>query len=322
MRTGRDGRPLITAAQAAYSLGMVPRQFRVPKVRCGRAPRAQMIIAMPTFTAPDGTELAYHVRGEGAPLVVLPGGPMRASAYLGDLGGLAAHRRLILLDLRGTGDSAVPADPTTYRCDRLVDDVEALRAHLGLERMDVLAHSAGGSLAMLYAAQYPERVARLALITATPWALDMPATAEDRLAAAQLRKAEQWFEEAFPAFEAWLRGSGDFDVSFAPFFFGRWNDAARTHVALHDEQTNEEAAESYGDGAYDATATRAALARFASSVLVLAGELDGGPRPQLARRAADVFPNAELAVQPGAGHYPWLDDPEWFVRRVEAFFSG
>lgn len=105
---------------------------------------------MPTFPTYDGTELAHHARGDGAPLVVLPGGPMRASAYLG---GLTAHRRLILLDLRGTGDSAVPTDPATYRCDRLVDDVEALRVHLGLDRMDLLAHSAGGSLAMLYAAR-------------------------------------------------------------------------------------------------------------------------------------------------------------------------
>lgn len=44
------------------------------------------------------------------------------------------RRRLILLDLRGTGDSAVPMDPTTYRCDQLVDDMEALRACLGVER--------------------------------------------------------------------------------------------------------------------------------------------------------------------------------------------
>jgi pimeloyl-ACP methyl ester carboxylesterase len=58
---------------------------------------------MPAFAAADGTELAYHVRGAGAPLVCVPGGPMRASAYLGDLGGLSAHRQLIMLDLRGTG---------------------------------------------------------------------------------------------------------------------------------------------------------------------------------------------------------------------------
>ncbi|WP_410169435.1 alpha/beta fold hydrolase, partial [Actinacidiphila rubida] len=84
---------------------------------------------MPTFSAPDGTVLSYRTAGGegGAPLVCLPGGPMRASAYLGDLGGLAAHRRLVLLDLRGTGGSAVPEDRATYRVDRQVPDVEALR---------------------------------------------------------------------------------------------------------------------------------------------------------------------------------------------------
>ncbi|MXM65984.1 alpha/beta fold hydrolase [Streptomyces sp. HUCO-GS316] len=277
---------------------------------------------MPTFTAPDGTVLAYHVRGEGDPLLVLPGGPMWASTYLGDLGGLDAHRRLILLDLRGTGDSEVPADPTSYRCDRLVDDVEALRVHLGLERMDLLAHSAGGSLAMLYTARYPDRVARLALITAIPWALGLPVPADDRLAAARLREDEPWFAEAFPVFEAWLAGQADFDPVIVPFFWGRWDDAARDLNARADELCNDEAADVYGsEGAYDPPATRAALSTVTAPVLVLAGELDGGPRPGLARHAADVFPQAEFAVQPGAGHYPWLDDPEWFAGRTAAFFT-
>jgi pimeloyl-ACP methyl ester carboxylesterase len=56
----------------------------------------------------------------GWPADRVPGGPMQASAYLGDLGGLSAHRSLVLLDLRGTGESAIPADPATYRCDRQV----------------------------------------------------------------------------------------------------------------------------------------------------------------------------------------------------------
>ncbi|MFI7017352.1 alpha/beta fold hydrolase [Streptomyces sp. NPDC050164] len=278
---------------------------------------------MPIFRAPGGVRLACHMSGEGRPLVVLPGGPMRASAYLGNLGGLHEHRQLALLDLRGTGESEVPADPATYRCDRLVDDVEALRRHLGLERMDVLAHSAGGSLAMLYAARYPDRLRRLALITATPRALGMPATAEDRLAAARLRASEPWFADAFPAFESWLSGTGDFDPVFLPFFYGRWDDTARVHADREEDETNDDAADRYGaDGAYDPNATRTALARVTAPVLVLAGEMDGGPSPALARRAAEVFPVAEFTVQPGAGHYPWLDDPEWFVRRVAAFFSG
>ncbi|MFJ4277211.1 alpha/beta fold hydrolase [Streptomyces massasporeus] len=277
---------------------------------------------MPIFSAPDGTRLAFHLRGAGEPLVVLSGGPMRASAYLGDLGGLDAHRQLVLLDLRGTGESDKPADPGTYRCDRLVDDVEALRRHLGLERMDVLAHSAGGSLAMLYAARHPERLGRLALVTATPWALGLPATPGDRLAAARLRASEPWFPDAFGAFEAWLDGTGDFDPVFVPFFHGRWDDIARAHADREETETNDDAAEIYGgDGAYDPAATRSALARVTTPVLVLAGELDGGPSPALARRAADAFPAAEFAVQPGAGHYPWLDDPQGFTRRMAAFFS-
>ncbi|MFF9817281.1 alpha/beta fold hydrolase [Streptomyces sp. NPDC014006] len=277
---------------------------------------------MPTFTAADGTELAYHQRGTGDPLVVLPGGPMRASAYLGDLGGLARHRRLILLDLRGTGDSAAPADPATYRCDRLVDDVEALRVHLGLDRMDLLGHSAGGSLAALYAARHPHRTARLALVTTALRPLGLRASPQDRLTAARLRQGRPGFEDAFAALRAWLAGEREYGLDVAPFFYGRWDDAARAHAESEEAQTNDDAADRYFDPeAFDPPETRAALSALSAPVLFLAGELDGGPSPALARRAAESFPQAEVAVQPGAGHYPWLDDPEWFVRRVTAFLD-
>ncbi|MBC2906441.1 alpha/beta fold hydrolase [Streptomyces cupreus] len=277
---------------------------------------------MSIFTASDGTRLAYHQRGEGEPLLVLPGGPMRASSYLGDLGGLDAGRRVIRLDLRGTGDSEVPADPATYRCDRLVDDVETLRVHLDLEEMDVLGHSAGGSLAMLYAARFPRRIRRLVLVTANPWALGTTATPEDRLSAARLRKGEPWFEEAFRALEAWLGGIGDPGPELAPLFYGRWDTAARQHDARADDEFNDEAAGVYGsEGAYDPPATRAALSRLTAPVLLLTGELDGAPNPELARRTADVFPHVEVAVQPGGGHYPWLDDPERFAGLVGGFLD-
>ncbi|MGW0996011.1 alpha/beta fold hydrolase [Streptomyces sp. NPDC002520] len=279
---------------------------------------------MPTFTTADGTRLAYHLRGEdeGAPLAVLPGGPMRASAYLGDLGGLAGHRRLALLDLRGTGDSAVPADPATYRCDRMVEDVEMWRAHMGLEHMDLLAHSAGACLALLYAARHPHRIRRLVLVTPNLSALGLRATPEDRLAAARLRTGEPWFAEAFPAFEAWLTEGADFDEVFLPFFYGRWDDAARAHTEPEEEQTNDEAADRYsGEGAFAPDATRAALAALNAPVLLYAGEVDGSPRPDATRRSAEAFPNAEVTVQPGAAHYPWLDDPQHFVRSALAFLD-
>jgi pimeloyl-ACP methyl ester carboxylesterase len=142
---------------------------------------------MPTFSAPDGTVLAHHVYGTGRPLVCLPGGPMQDSAYLGELGGLPAHRRLVMVDPRGTGGSAAPRDPASYRCHRLVDDVEALREHLGLDRLDLLGHSAGTNLAVLYATRDPAGVARLALIPPSAYAVVVAVTKSARLAVARLR---------------------------------------------------------------------------------------------------------------------------------------
>src|SRR5947209_13393128 len=163
---------------------------------------------MPAFHAADGTELAYHVKGEGVPLICLPGGPMRASAYLGDLGGLSAHRRLIMLDLRGTGDSAVPADPGSYRCDRLAEDVLALQDHLGLDGADLLGHSAGANIAVQYAVRHPHRVSRLALITPSGRSVDLEPDSQTRREIVRLRAGEPWFHQAAAAFDRIDAGAG------------------------------------------------------------------------------------------------------------------
>jgi pimeloyl-ACP methyl ester carboxylesterase len=279
---------------------------------------------VPSFAAFDGTELAYHVVGDGEPLLCLPGGPMRASAYLGDLGGLSRQRRLVMLDLRGTGGSGIPVDPETYRCDRQVVDVEALRDHLELDRVDVLAHSAAGDLAILYAARYPRRIRTLALITARARALGLDFTEEHRREAAALRTAEPWFRTAHDAYEAVWAGSEtdeDWDA-IAPFFYGRWDTAAQTHAAADVEQSNAEAAARYASsGAFDPAATRTAIAALDTPVLVLAGGVDSGPLPRVAAVIAELFPKGELAVQPDAGHFPWLDDPPRFSQTVATFLG-
>ena len=277
---------------------------------------------MVTFDAADGTRLAYHQVGQGRPLLCLPGGPMQASAYLGDLGGLSAHRSLVLLDLRGTGASAAPADPASYRCDRQVGDVEALRAQLGLDRVDLLAHSAGAALALLYAARHPDRVGRLALVTPSPRPVDLEVTDLDRQRVAELRHGEPWFPDAAAALERIGSGEGsDADwEAIVPFTYGRWDAAAQANHAREASLKNEEAgAAYYAPGALDPEATRAALARLAAPVLLLAGESDVVLPPNRAAEYAGLFPRAELAVQPGAGHFPWLDDPAWLVQTLAGF---
>jgi proline iminopeptidase len=279
---------------------------------------------MPVFDAFDGTELAYHVDGDGAPLICLPGGPMRASAYLGDLGGLSGRRRLILLDLRGTGDSAIPADPSSYRCDRLVDDVLALQDHLGLASADVLGHSAGANIAVQYVLSHPHRVGSLVLVTPSGRSVDREPDTEMRRQIVSLRQREPWFRDAAAAFERIAVGGGAEEdwVALAPFFYGRWNAAAQAHDAAGEEQTNEEAAVAFAaEGAFDPAATRAGLADLRTPVLVIGGSLDLQRPPAVTAEFAALFANSRLVVQPGAGHFPWLDDAGQFVAAVTEFLN-
>lgn len=247
---------------------------------------------------------------------------MQASVYLGDLGGLSAHRQLIMLDLRGTGQSAIPEDTATYRSDRLINDVDALREHLDLHRMDLLAHSAGANLAALYVGGHPERVSKLALITPSIMAVGIEITGDDRLATAQLRQDQPWFAAAFTALEAIVAGKATDDTwqAVTPFFYGRWDDVAQAHQAAEDRQRNKEAAAAFAaEGAFDPDATRTALARFGRPVLLLAGEVDLAAPPRVMAEFAGLFPNAKFVIQPGAGHFPWLDDAERFVATTAAF---
>ena len=278
---------------------------------------------MPAYSAHDGTALAYHIVGAGVPVICLPGGPMQDSSYLGELGGLSAHRRLIMVDPRGTGQSAIPEDAASYRCDRLVDDVEALRAHLGLDRLYLLAHSAGANLAALYMARHPRRVGKLALIAPSTMAVGIAVTGEARRETALLRKDEPWFGAAFAALEAIIAGNATDDSwkAIDPFFYGRWDAAAQAHQAAQDGHRNDQAAAFGAEGAYDPQATRAALAAFNAPVLLLAGEVDLNTPPSVVAELAKLFPSAEFVVQPGAGHFPWLDDADRFVTTTATFLG-
>jgi pimeloyl-ACP methyl ester carboxylesterase len=249
---------------------------------------------------------------------------MLSSAYLGELGGLSAHRRLLMVDPRGTGRSAIPKDAASYRCDRLVDDVEALREHLGLDRLDLLAHSAGANLAALYAARRPQRVGRLALITPSTRAVGIEVTGQARLEIARLREDEPWFAAAFSALEAVVAG----DVTDGgwkavdPFFYGRWDAVAQAHNAATNADRNEDvAAACNAAGAFDPQATRAALAAFGAPVLLLGGETDLNTPPQAVVEYAALFPDAEVVIQPGAGHYPWLDDAARLTATTATFLT-
>jgi pimeloyl-ACP methyl ester carboxylesterase len=269
---------------------------------------------MPSFASYDGIEVQYALVGAPTEAVIcLPGGPLRASRYLGNLGGLDANLALLLVEL------------PLRRVDKIVGDIEALRVHLDRNRIDIVAHSASASLALMYAGAHPERVNRLALITPGTRAVGIRPSEEEWTAALERRACEPWYTEARHGIDGW--GAGDNSLAnrlaAAPFFYGRWDDKARTHASGEAEEMRVDAAETYyPEGAIDVDATRNALKHLEAPVLILVGDLDFQTTPTSAEELACLLPQATVVVQRGAGHFPWLDDPETFVTVVADFLNG
>lgn len=114
----------------------------------------------------DGFKLHCVVSGDGEALLLgLHGGPGgEGCAYMDPLHRLAGPgRRVVTFDQLGTARSEVPAEPYPWSVERAVADVEAVRAHFGAERVDLLGHSWGGMLALQYTLDHPQRVGRLVL---------------------------------------------------------------------------------------------------------------------------------------------------------------
>jgi pimeloyl-ACP methyl ester carboxylesterase len=161
---------------------------------------------------PDG-RLLWSQRGRGPLLVFLHGGPgdeHRSLRFLADF--LINDYRCVLYDQRGLGGSVVERldERTLYERtlhpDRFVDDLEALRVHLGAEKLRLVGHFWGAILALLYGVCHPRRVACAALIGLGPLNQEMielaranrswPLTAQEREAYTRLSAERQAALEA------------------------------------------------------------------------------------------------------------------------------
>jgi len=278
-----------------------------------------------TFTSYDGTRLTFTEAGTGPRLVCLPGGPGRAVAYLEDLAGLSEVRTLVLFDPRATGHSDVPADPATLRFDRLPADIEALREHLGLERLDLLAHSAGAIVAQAWASQHPDRVGSLVLVT--PSDRLQGGTRGDLPAVRASFAGESWYPDALEAAEAMADAPpsqyATLERATRAFGYGRWDGRTQAHAAGADSQSSKRALLGFATRLeeVDLPALITGLRQVTAPVLVVGATRDAMTGLASVATVAGCFPSASVAWVDGAGHFPWVDEPEAFRSAVDPFLS-
>ena len=127
-----------------------------------------------------GLELLYEMQGTGSEVViVLHGGPgMPHEYYHPMMSNLSRYAKVVYFDRRA--DMASQRDkhnPVTVA--EMADDVEALRQALGTERVTLLGHSFGTTIALNYALRYPDHTRRLILVSGAA-TVENPAEAEQR----------------------------------------------------------------------------------------------------------------------------------------------
>ena len=119
----------------------------------------------------NGVRLHTRAGGEGTPLLLLHGHPQSMAMWHKVLPALAARHRVVLMDLRGYGDSSRPAADAQHlnysKREMALDALAVMYAH-GFERFDVLAHDRGARVAHRLAADHPQAVRRLMLLDVAP----------------------------------------------------------------------------------------------------------------------------------------------------------
>ena len=262
----------------------------------------------------DGETLWYDVVGNGTPLIVLHGGLGLDHTYLrAAFDQLVPEFQVFYLDFRANGRST--GDGVGMTMTQLASDVDALRAHLGLERAAVFGHSYGGFVALQYALDYPDRLTRLLLCDTDTSGPDDGRVVESMQRLGLDPGILGAFEEPIKTQEDLFRV---FDVVEPAYFPHSTPGIARVGLAETIYRAEGGAA---GDAALEGWDMADRLAEINAPTLVLNGADDFLFPPGRAELMSHGIPGARLRVFEASGHLPFVEEEAAFLAAVREFLS-
>ena len=261
----------------------------------------------------DDIDISCTVVGDDTPLVVLHGAIGLGSTYMRALDSWADDVQVIHYDQRGSGHTPV-GDVSKVSMAGGVADLDGLRQALGLDRIQVLGHSAGAYLAALYAATHPEATISAVLLNPGPplhpelmalFGATMAGrrTPEDKEARKAIKTSDAFAAGRPEALEALQLNT------FIPFFRDR---ATADSVSLGFTEITAANIQHGAERMVGSLGAMDPMTRFGTiecPTLVVHSELDAIPI-EWNKMLAETIPNAEFTLIEGGSHFPMVEDAE------------
>lgn len=267
---------------------------------------------------PDGPVLRAH-----KPALVIHGGPGGDhSGFKPSMSPLAAALQLVYFDHRGNGRSGLAdpaADPARFTLDENVEDMEALRRHLGLGPVVSIGTSYGGMVAMAHAARYPEAVSHLVLVVTAAHGGFVPrAEAYVRAHGTPEQQAvcETLWAGGFRSVEALQH----YYAVMGPLYSRRFDPAGAAAGRARAIHTPEPLNRAFGPGGFLRTFDlRPELPRITAPTLILAGRHDWICPPDFSEEIHALMPGSRLQVFEHSSHSIRVDEPEALIAAILGF---
>lgn len=264
---------------------------------------------MPALQLDDGTELYFEDHYFGPPwrnpeAVLLVHGVAESSlAWFGWVPVLASRYRVLRPDLRGFGRSSIPPPGYAWSLPAFAADLNRFLDKLAVERIHLVGAKLGGSIALQFAADYPERVRTLSIVSAP---IKGPAHTADPKLLSVTRKISDIGVRAWAEGTQRLRLGTSAPQAQVDF----WNDfMARSDVRVCSEVEQMAIHMDLSD----------ALPRITAPTLVFGIEASALEKPDTVAAWVKRIPRSEMCVLTGDGYHPAAARPTECAQKVSEF---